>query len=147
VRRLAIGVVVFACCLAETSTAAAKRTPIPGVRTPTGNISCLYVPGRPATLRCDIRSSTYGTALQSRCMSQETVDWHGFELATTKARVTCSGGILYRPDTQKPVYRTLPYGRTWKHGGFTCSSALTGLTCRNGKGHGLFVSRDSWRAW
>ena len=76
------------------------------------------------------------------------LDWHGFELTpTTRGAVTCSGGILYSPGTQRPVYRTLAYGKTWTHGGFTCASATNGLTCRNRKGHGLFIARESWRAW
>lgn len=138
----------LAVALATASTAAGAKTPIPGIRTPSLNIRCLYVPGTPPTLRCDVHSSTYGTRLQNRCIKVETVDWHGFELSRTgKGKVTCSGGILYSPDTQRPVYRTLPYGRTWRHGGFTCSSARTGLTCRNRAGHGLFLSREFWRAW
>jgi hypothetical protein len=99
-------------------------------------------------LRCEIRSSRYGGQLQARCLRTATVDWHGFELGrTTRGRVTCSGGILYSPDTQRPVYHRLAYGATWRHGGFTCTSARTGLTCHNGRGHGLFLSRESWRAW
>ena len=128
--------------------AAAAKTPIAGVRTPSGNISCLDVPGPVPSLRCRIRASAYGTALQRRCIARASVDWHGLELTRTgKGRVTCSGGILYSPATQRPVYRTLAYGRTWRHGGFTCASARAGLTCRNGRGHGLFLSRQSWRAW
>lgn len=143
-----IAIVLLTACLAAASSAAAAKTPIPGVRTPSRNIECLYVPGRPSALRCDVHSSSYGTQLQSRCISQAGLDWHGFELAaTTKGGVTCSGGILYSPDTQRPVYRTLPYGKAWKQGAFTCASARTGLTCRNGRGHGLFVSRQSWRVW
>jgi Family of unknown function (DUF6636) len=145
--RLIVGLLLGAVCLAAAPAALGAKTPIPGVRTPTGNIECLYVPGHPATLRCDIHRSSYGTTLQNRCIARAAVDWHGFELTTTgKARVTCSGGILYSPDTQRPVYRTLPYGKKWKHGGFTCASAATGLTCRNAKGHGLVISRESWRA-
>jgi Family of unknown function (DUF6636) len=146
--RIAVGLLLSAVCLAAASAALGAKTPIPGVRTPTRNIECLYVPGHPASLRCDIHSSSYATTLQNQCMVRATVDWHGFELtATKKGRVTCSGGILYSPDTQQPVYRLLPYGKTWKHGGFRCSSARTGLTCRNAKGHGLFISRESWRLW
>ena len=44
-------------------------------------------------------------------------------------------------------YVDLPYGRTWRHGAFSCASRVTGVTCRNRAGHGLFVSRQSWRAW
>jgi hypothetical protein len=135
-------------CLVAAAAAAGARTPIPGVRTPTGNIECLYVPGPVPSLHCDLRASSYGAALQRRCGTRAGLDWHGFELTRTgRGRVTCSGGILYSPDTQRPVYRTLAYGRTWRHLGFACSSARTGLTCRNGRGHGLFLSRGSWRAW
>lgn len=146
-RRAPLALVVLL-WLGGAAPAAAAKTPIPGVRTPSRNIQCLYVPGGPPTLRCDIHRSSYGTRLQARCISRAGLDWHGFELGRgRKGAVTCSGGILYNPDSQRPVYRVLAYGRTWRHGGFTCASARTGLTCRTGHGHGLFVSRESWRAW
>ena len=31
--------------------------------------------------------------------------------------------------------------------GFTCASRVTGVTCNTRGGHGLFISRESWRAW
>lgn len=130
--------------------AAAARTPIPGIRTPSGNITCLLVPGTPAMLRCSIRQAVYAATLQARCLAPNGsgVDWHGFELSPArKGAVTCSGGILYSPATQRPVYTVLPYGRAWRKGAFTCVSRRTGLTCRNSRGHGLFLARESWRAW
>lgn len=76
------------------------------------------------------------------------VDWHGFTLgATKKGAVTCSGGILYDPDTQRPHYVALPYGKSWRQGVFTCFSRVSGVTCRNRQSHGLFISRHAWRAW
>jgi hypothetical protein len=127
---------------------AAAVTRLPGIRSPSGNITCLNVPGRPAVLRCEIAHSNYAQTLQNRCMSGPSVDWHGFELsATGKGLVTCSGGILYNPDTERPSYVTLPYGKTWRRGAFTCSSRVTGVTCQNWNGHGLFLSRQAWRAW
>ena len=76
------------------------------------------------------------------------VDWHGFTLtATGRGAINCSGGILYNPATQRPGYATLPCGKSWRHGTFTCTSRVTGVTCRNRAGHGLFVSRQSWRVW
>ena len=45
------------------------------------------------------------------------------------------------------VFTTLPYGKTWHQGVFTCTSRANGLTCRNPTGHGLFISRESWRVW
>ncbi len=76
------------------------------------------------------------------------LDWAGFELgATKKGNIVCSGGILYNPDTQRPSYVTLPYGKSWRQGVFTCLSRVSGATCRNQKGHGLFISRQAWRGW
>ncbi len=120
---------------------------LPGFHSPSGNIKCLYVSG---LIRCQIGRADYATTLQARCMGPEGqgVDWHGFELtASRKGGITCSGGILYSPDTQRPVYVNLPYGKSWRQGVFTCSSRLTGVTCRNKTGHGLFVSRQTWRVW
>jgi hypothetical protein len=128
------------------SGAAAALVPLPAFHSPSGNIRCFFVRG---TLRCSIAHADYAAALQARCIAPPTgLDWHGFELgARTKATVTCSGGILYSPDTERPAYKTLAYGRTWHHGAFTCRSRTTGVTCRTASGHGLFLSRQAWRAW
>lgn len=140
---------VVALGVATAATAAPK--PIPGIRSPSGNISCLYVPRSGALglaeLLCNIRRSSYGARLQRLCVGGKAgVDWHGFELSPTKkATVVCSGGVLYDPSRQKPTYTTLPYGHTWRHGPFTCVSRITGLTCRNPARHGLFLSRASYR--
>jgi len=39
----------------------------------------------------------------------------------------------------------LPYGQTWAHFGFRCSSKAVGLTCRNESAHGFFLSREKQR--
>ena len=96
------------------------------------------------TLRCQLAHADYAKTLQARCSG---LDWHGFELgATRKGGVTCSGGILYSPATERPVYVNLPYGKTWRRG---CSRARRGhrRDVHEPVGHGLFVSRQSWRAW
>jgi hypothetical protein len=156
VRRLLLPL-VFTLSLASAAQAA-LIVRIPGIRSPSGNIQCLFVPGAhqatggrgPSTLLCTIAHASYTKTLQARCLAPggAGVDWHGFTLgATQKGSVSCSGGILYNPDTQRPAYTTLPYGKTWHHGVFTCSSRVTGITCRNREGHGLFISREAWRAW
>jgi hypothetical protein len=135
-----------------TATAASVK-PIPGIRSPSGNIRCLFVPPARGTsapnLLCTIGHADYSAALQQRCIGSPTnLDWHGWELpAARRGAVTCSGGILYDPGTQRPTYTTLPYGRTWRRGPFTCVSRRSGVTCANSHGHGLFISRQSWRAW
>jgi hypothetical protein len=128
--------------------AAPSATPLPGIRSPSRNISCLLLPRRPQLL-CRIGRASYAAALQRSCSSPPTgLDWHGFELDSAgKARAVCSGGILYDPATERPAYVTLPYGHSWRRSIFTCLSRLTGITCRSDSGHGLFVSRASWRAW
>ncbi len=127
-----------------TLAAAAAFTILPGFHSPSGNISCYL--GPPKTLRCTIGTAAYAKALQRRCTSSTTVDWHGWELRPTgPAHVTCSGGILFDPSRERPGLVNLPYGKTWTHGGFTCASATAGITCRNRTGNVLFISRQAWR--
>jgi hypothetical protein len=134
--------IAAALCALATADPAAALTVLPGFHSPSGNIRCFLVHG---TLRCQLARADYSTMLQARCAG---LDWHGFELnATRKAGVTCSGGILYSPSKERPGYVNLPYGRSWRQGVFTCTSRLTGVTCRNRTGHGLFVSRQTWRVW
>ena len=138
--------------LAAASWGSAALKPLPGIRTPSRNIQCTFVPaarGSASSLVCMIAHANYSAALQHRCIAPPTsLDWHGFELpATRKGSVSCSGGIFYDPASERPVFTSLAYGRTWRHGPFTCVSRRTGLTCTNGRGHGLFLSRESWRAW
>jgi hypothetical protein len=128
---------------AAVASAAAAAASLPGVRTPSRNIECAVTP---AALHCDIVQAFYRARLQARCIAPpSSLDWHGFELTPTgKGAVTCSGGIL----VMGPVrYVTLPYGRTWHSGAYTCRSRVTGLTCTNRAGHGLFLSRLSYRTF
>lgn len=141
-RALAAAVVV----LAAASGAQAGRTPLPGVVSPSGNLSCFYVPV--AHLLCDVKHGAYLTRLQDACQARSGLDWHGFTLPATKpATFNCTGGILYDVGRDRPALVTLAYGRTWRFGAFTCVSRITGLTCTSRYGHGLFLSRQSWRAW
>ena len=110
----------------------------PGIRSPSGNISCFVSHG---TLVCAIRRSDYGAALQRQCQSRAGLDWHGFEMsADRRAQPVCSGGAL---SDSPPRYRVLAYGSSWRSAGFVCTSRVTGLTCRTGT-HTLFVSRQRW---
>ena len=129
------------------ASAASAKTPIPGVKSPSGNIRCLYVPGPTGHLLCDIFKAAYSQREQDGCMARAGLDWHGWELWPGKRGAqVCSGGILYNSNRTVPHYATLAYGKTWRHGQYTCSSAVNGLTCRNRSGHGLFLSRESWRS-
>jgi hypothetical protein len=121
---------------------------LPGVTTPSRNIHCFYVPAKPAHLLCDIHQAAYNAREQDGCMARAGLDWHGWELAAAmRAQPVCSGGILYNSNRNRPVFRTLAYGNTWHFAAFTCTSRITGLTCTTSKGHGIFISRQSWRGW
>jgi hypothetical protein len=146
VRRL-VAVCSLACALAALP--AASATILPGFRSPSGNIKCLYVPGAQTFLYCTIGTASYAKKLTAYCAQPRIgVDWAGFTLGTrSKGSVECSGGTLYDPSTQHPHHVTLAYGKTWRSGAFTCTSRVTGVTCRNPAGHGLFVSRESYRTF
>ena len=134
---LAVAVVVAA---VAASSATAGRTVLPGFRSPSGNIRCFVVD----KLYCSIGRSAYGGRLQARC----DLDWHGFVLGSSaKAKVYCTSNSAYDMGKQRPSNRILPYGKSFHRGSFTCTSRVTGITCRNRNGHGLFVSRQAWRAW
>jgi hypothetical protein len=140
--------VLLVVILAATPAASAKTTPLPGVVTPSGNIRCFYVPAKPSHLLCDIRSAAYTKRAQNDCLARAGLDWHGFEVyATRRTTTVCSGGILYNSNRNTPHYRRLAYGRIWHLGAFTCTSRITGLTCTTPTGHGVFLSRASWRGW
>jgi hypothetical protein len=118
---------------------------LPGVRTPTGNIECFYVPARPAHLLCSIRRADYTAAEQRASTLRAGLDWHGWEVYAAKpAQPVCSGGILYNSNRNVPRPHTLAYGRTWRYGPFACTSRITGLTCTSSSAHGIFISRQSW---
>src|SRR3954470_4397158 len=136
--------------LAFCGSAAGMR--LPGVKTPSRNISCFYVPIKPTargTLLCNIKQAVYAHALVKKCGSPPIrVDWGGFSVPQAgKAEVVCTGGVLYDSGRDTPALVTLAYGRTWRYRSFTCTSRFTGLTCTNRGGHGLFLSRDSYRLW
>jgi hypothetical protein len=90
--RLALVVLVGAC--APMAASAASATTIPGFRSPSGNIRCLFIPsaptgsgGRtPATMLCTIAHADYAKTLQARCLGPTGagVDWHGFLLPAAR---------------------------------------------------------------
>ena len=158
-RRLAAVLLALGASALTFASLAGSGTRLPGFTSPSGNISCLFVPsapldsgtGRtPATILCKLAHADYANALRVRCMGSTGagVDWHGFLLpAARKGRVICSGGILYHPATQHSSYITLAYGKTWRQKMFGCTSQVNGVNCSNPHGHGMFISRQTWRTW
>jgi len=112
---------------------------VPSFTSPSGNVRCFALPN---VLHCDVQRADYAAALRARCAG---IDWRGFDLTPTrKGEVACSGGALLMGEVH-PRYATLPYGRSWHAGVFTCAAAAAGVTCRSRAGHGFFASRRRYR--
>jgi len=129
---------------------AANGARLPGVKTPSHNINCFFIPGWPTehgVLLCNIRVALYVDRLQTNCLDGPGLDWRGFALPWSgRAQVFCAGGIMHDP-FDKLMFSVVGYGKTWRFAPFTCTLRPTGLTCVNTSGHGLFLSRQSWRVW
>ena len=112
-------------------------------RAPSGNIYCAYSSGlgSPTYLRCDIRSHLHPAPKPRKCVEGVYGESVGMT-RTGRAAVLCISDTTYNPSA-----RVLAYGTTWSRGGFRCVSRATGLTCTNTRGHGWFLSRESWRVY
>lgn len=107
-------------------------------RTPSSNIGCAYSSepgGGGPYLRCDILS---GLKPKPKRPKGCTLDWtFGYQMHPKgKARTVCAGDTAV--DRRATV---LHYGKRWSRGGFTCTSRVAGLRCKNRSGHGFFLSR------
>ena len=91
-----------------------------------------------ALLRCDIFTGLVPNP-RTRCE----LDWTGISLAAARpASPTCAGDTV-----NDPSFKVLPYGRSWRKGGFVCFSETVGLLCLSASGHGFFLSRQAWHAF
>jgi hypothetical protein len=116
---------------------------------PAKNIVCVYIsaPGEHPLLQCGVGSGLHPPAPKPvpACTVTDPAS-NRVELdATGRTHGFCSGDIGVLAELGRaPV---LGYGTTWRRGGFVCSSSRSGLECRNGSGHGFFLSRQSWHAF
>jgi hypothetical protein len=118
----------------QTSQAAPAPLATPTFKLPSGNIGCAFGEG---VLVCDVLSG-----LKPEPPVQCELDWVGVELETRgPASPRCAGDTAF--DQSAPV---LAYGETWASDGIACSSAKSGLTCRNRDKRGFSLARDAWRA-
>jgi hypothetical protein len=122
-------------------------------KTPSGNIVCGYgYDGKdPAFVGCRIKSGLKPRPAPLRgptCFSRNEVFLQA-RGRTTTGRTICPGedegdaGVFVFENRA----RVLGYGKAWTGGGMRCTSALSGLTCRNKSAHGFFLSREHWRAF
>jgi len=117
-------------------------------KTPSRNIVCGYSIDQHghASMECGVKSGLKPPPKRIHCLAGDPNDKRVGLIDTGRARaVLCAGdpGPLLPQIEAKAI--VLGYGRKLTFGGITCSSAITGLTCRNRVGHGFFLSRQSWR--
>lgn len=141
VRSLVVTVAAAASAALAVNVASAAAQDLPGIQTPSHNIFCMATPameGQPTPeLRCDIRQTINRLPPPpANCP----LSWgDAFSINSTgPGQLTCHGDTVANP--ADPV---LAYGATWNVYGFTCLSQTTGLTCRNGQGHGFSISREA----
>ena len=121
----------------------ARTSTIVSFRTPSKNIYCAYSAGlgAPPYLRCDIRSHLHPAPRPHKCLEGVYGESVGMT-KTSRASVLCISDTVYNPKA-----RVLAYGTSWSRDGFRCTSRSIGLTCTNLRGHGFFLSRQSWRVY
>jgi hypothetical protein len=141
---------------------AAAPVPAPGTgafkygyfKTPSGNIQCDYGYGKgPAYVRCGIRSGLKppppsrgpGCDVPNRVVISQTGSASLAGLSACPGEDEGDAGPFAGGQPGGPPVSVIGYGKTWNGGGLSCTSAVTGLTCRNKSGHGFFLSRERWR--
>jgi hypothetical protein len=122
------------------------------LKTPSGNIACVYwLRAAAPSIGCRIRSGLVPEPRTDRpgCPRTDDVSLRATGRPTIGGRSICRGEDEgdAGPFAFESVARVLAYGTTWAGGGLRCTSAETGLTCRNKSGHGFFLSRENWRAF
>ncbi|MDX6523673.1 MAG: hypothetical protein QOI17_1186 [Gaiellales bacterium] len=106
---------------------------------PTGNIRCFATAGFGRYVECDIASGLRPPQAKGSC----DLDQPGLVVkATGVAAPDCRGDPT--PAGLDDKIPALPYGQIWSRFGLSCTSRITGITCRNGDGHGFFLSRERW---
>jgi hypothetical protein len=134
--------------LATPALAAKPRTG--AFKTPSRNIVCGYGIGSDgkASMECGIKSGLKPPPKRIHCLAGDPNDKRVSLRDTGRATpVLCAGdpGPLL-PQIEAKA-RVLAYGTSVRIGGITCSSAPSGLTCRNRSAHGFFLSREHWRTF
>jgi hypothetical protein len=136
IRPLIAIALMLAAPLARTAPAAYRAFHLPS-----GNIGCAADDNSGAwELRCDISEKNWRGPARTRSCDLDYGDALGMS-ATGRPYWVCHG------DTVLGQGPALAYGQSWRAGPFTCLSQVAGLTCSNRTGHGIFLSRASYRTY
>jgi hypothetical protein len=120
-------------------------------KTPSANIVCEYFiqigsRASESSVGCVIKSGLKPAPPRRPCQEGGYAGDRVYLGVTGRVQVpSCAGDP--GPYVSVSTARVLGYGKTWSGGGFRCTSAEAGLTCRNKSGHGFFLSRERWRAF
>ena len=110
-------------------------------KTPSGNISCAYIPppiSTSAVMTCEVRSYSGKVATRPKDCDLDWVPTATVDKFGKVSTWSCQGDTLSSPDAN-----ALAYGATWKRGVFTCVSSISGVRCSHKNGHGFTVSRSA----
>jgi len=124
-------------CLAAALPASASA--LRGFKTPSGNIHCQGYGGE---VRCDIRRTTNGKPPRPAWCDFDYGTGYATKPGWKRGKRLCVSDTVYDAG-----HRALAYGASWRYGSVTCRSRMAGLTCRNGGGHGFFLSIGSQRVF
>jgi uncharacterized protein DUF6636 len=107
--------------------------------TPSGKVGCgVFLD--PTSLRCDTMYETSFSRSGHTCTEGDY--GHAFQVFPTgNGKAICAGDTVASATDS----HTIPYGKTWLLGPFSCTARQSGLTCSNGQGHGFALSVESQR--
>jgi uncharacterized protein DUF6636 len=110
-------------------------------QSPSENIGCLIDwSAKSAFARCDARHHSWHPRRHpGQCPDLDYGQGLYVTRGASRGRVVCAG------DTALGAGKHLRYGHTISHGGIKCVSEKSGMTCRNRRGHGFFISRQRYR--
>ena len=141
----ALGALAFLSVAALAHSAFGKAY-VTSFRTPSGNIGCVFSEGftgdSVATIRCDIRSRLVPEPSPPKGCRLDSGDSLEITRFAGRAILVCHGDTAIDPRS-----RVLAYGHTFRRHGVSCVSRAVGITCTNARGHGFFMSRQSWRVF
>ena len=139
-RNLFVGVIAAGSLLSAAVAPAAAR--LTQFRSPSNNIGCLISwSAKSAYARCDALKHAWQIRHRPRGCPSFTDYGQGFDVTKfgRRGHVVCAG------DTALGAGKHLRYGHSISHGGINCTSSQRGMTCRNRRHHGFFISRERYR--
>ncbi len=109
-----------------------------GFTSPSGNIGCMIAP---SSARCDIQQRDWSPPPRPADCPSFTGYGQGIIVSPGgPAQIVCAGDTAYNNNG------ALPYGESITAGTLRCTSAESGMTCRDTQaGHGFTISRQAYQ--